>query len=74
MEVTSALHFDHESLVPRKPAAFLSADALDALHGDAIAHISAKGNRSRPESDAPHTYGEVAVVGDDATMSVSRSH
>jgi hypothetical protein len=74
MEVTSALHFDHESLVPRKPAAFLSADALDARDGNTIAQISAKGNRPRPESDALHTYGEVAVVGDDATMGVSRSH
>jgi hypothetical protein len=74
MQITSPLHFDYESLVPRESAPLLSTDALDACDGDTIAQISAKGNRTRPESEAFRIYGKVAVVGDDATMGVCPSH
>ena len=74
MQITSTLHFDNEGLVPRESVALLSLDALDARDGHTIAHITAKGNRSRPESDALRIYDKVAVVGDDATMGVCPSH
>ncbi len=45
MEITSALHFDHESLVSREFAALFPLDTFDACDGDTIEHIAAEGNR-----------------------------
>jgi hypothetical protein len=74
MEITSALHFDHDSMFLRETAAFLWPQTLDARDGDSIEHISAEGNGPWPKSDALRIYGEVAVVSDDATMGVRRTN
>jgi hypothetical protein len=45
MEITSALHFDHDSVFLRESAAFFSLDTIDARDGDSIAYVSAESNR-----------------------------
>ena len=73
-DITPALHFDRESVLPPKFAALLPLDTFDARHGNTITHVSAKGNRPRPESDALRIDGELTLTDGEPAMHMCPSY